>query len=93
MDVLKNLIHSEKAVAVGLLVIAASVLAAIGKLSIQQWIEYTQWMAAVYVGGKTAQGVAAKVSEAQTAKSELAALKLALQRADAQADTAAAAKP
>lgn len=53
----KNLWHSEKAIAVGMLVIAATVLTALGDMTIEQWTEYTKYLVTVYVGGKTIQGV------------------------------------
>lgn len=53
----KNLWNSEKAVAVGMLVIAATVLTALGDMTIEQWTEYTKYLVTVYVGGKTIQGV------------------------------------
>ncbi len=59
--VIKNFINSEKAVAVGLLVIGATVLTALGNMSIEQWTSYTKWMATLYVGGKTAHGVASVI--------------------------------
>jgi hypothetical protein len=53
---LKALSNSEKAVAVGALVLAATVMVFTGHLTVDQWIEYTEWMAVIYVGGKTVQG-------------------------------------
>lgn len=74
MDVFKNLIHSEKAVAVGLLMIAATVLTAMGSMSVAEWREYTTWLAGIYVAGKTIQGgvdalATAKVDAAQASAS------------------------
>ncbi len=98
LNVIKNLVNSEKAVALGLLVIAASVLAALGKMSIDQWISYTEWMAGFYVGGKSIQGAAALLGSskvvkaeavAEAAKVELQAMKLVLAENDAAADAAA----
>lgn len=63
--VVKNFINSEKAVALGMLVIGATVLAAIGTMTIEQWIGYTKWMATLYVGGKTAHGVAAVIASSK----------------------------
>lgn len=61
----KNLWNSEKAVAVGMLVIAATVLVGLGDMTIEQWTEYTKYLATVYVGGKTIQGM----TEAWTSRS------------------------
>ena len=71
--VVKNFVNSEKAVAVGLLVIGATVLAAIGTMTIEQWMGYTKWMATVYVGGKTAHGIAATIAGAKSGVSDAAA--------------------
>ena len=71
LNVIRNFIGSEKAVALGVLMIVASVLAALGKMTIDQWIDYSKWMAAFYVGGKAIQGAAASVSGAKAAQSKL----------------------
>ncbi len=70
-SVVKNFINSEKAVAVGLLVIGATVLTALGDMSIVQWTDYTKWMATLYVGGKTAHGVAAVIVNGKTTAKEV----------------------
>jgi len=62
MNVIKNFLNSEKAIFVGLLVIAATVLAALGKMTVDQWIAYTEWMAVTYVAGKTVHGAAVAIS-------------------------------
>jgi len=67
-QVVKNLLNSEKAVAVGLLVIAATVLAAVGKISFAEWQTYTRDLAIVYVSGKTVQGVAESVMNGKAKK-------------------------
>ncbi len=59
MNVLKSFLNSEKAVASGLLVIAATVLAAVGKITVQEWMDYTEVLLGIYVGGKAIQGTAA----------------------------------
>lgn len=56
--VVKQLLGSEKAVAVGLLIIAASALTATGQMTIDEWMDYTKWLAGIYVGGKSLQGAA-----------------------------------
>ena len=91
-EVLTNFSKSEKAVAVGLLVAGTTVLAAVGQISIAQWMEQTKWLAAIYVAGKTAQGVAAKVADGKEIKAENGRLKEALARSDATADAAVDAK-
>lgn len=62
LGALKNLWNSEKAVTGGLLVIAATVLTALGHMSIADWREYTVWIFGLYVGGKTVQGAATAIA-------------------------------
>jgi len=99
-NVIKNFFNSEKAIAVGLLVIAASVLAGLGKMSISEWTSYTQTLAGIYVAGKSLQGglgafaaSKANVSLASAAVADLAKTTDQIQSNDADADAAAAAKP
>ena len=61
MGVLKNFINSEKAVASGILAIGATVLTALGQMTIDQWMGYTQIILGIYVGGKTLQGAATAI--------------------------------
>lgn len=56
--VLRQLFASEKAVASGALVVLATALAGLGKISFAEWQEYTIWCLGIYVGGKTVQGAA-----------------------------------
>lgn len=62
LGALKALYNSEKAVAVGLLVICATAMVFTGYLNADQWMEYTEWMAVTYVGGKTLQGAVSAVA-------------------------------
>lgn len=80
LNVVRNFINSEKAVALGLLVLGATALTALGKMTIDQWIDYTEWMAAFYVGGKSIQGAAAKISEASGHKATAAEATLELEK-------------
>lgn len=89
LNVVKNLANSEKAVAVGMLIIAASVLAGMGKMSIQQWMDYTTLLTGFYVAGKTVQGTAAAISDGRNARAELAVLRNAIVENDTAADAAA----
>lgn len=61
MEGILGLINSKKAVAGGALIVCSTVLAALGKLTMDQWTEYTRWIFIVYVGGETANGVAATI--------------------------------
>jgi hypothetical protein len=97
LNVFKNFANSEKAVAVGLLIIAATVLTALGKLTVMQWIDYTEVMAGIYVGGKAIQGAASAVASSKTAVNAQAAtaaatLATALATNDAAADATLADK-
>lgn len=62
MGAIGNLANSEKAVALGVLVLAATVLTGLGRMTIQQWMDYTQVLAIAYVAGKTVQGVSDAVA-------------------------------
>ncbi len=88
LQVIRNFVNSEKAVATGLLVIASSVLTAMGQMSIDQWMGYTQVMAGIYVGGKSVQGAAAALSGAKKANEENEQLRAELAKNDAGADAA-----
>jgi hypothetical protein len=85
MSVLKELLSSEKAIFVGLLIVAATVLTGMGKMTIDQWIAYTEWMAVTYVAGKTIQGTAAVIKNGKKDSSDL---KKKLSDSDAAVDTA-----
>lgn len=86
MNVLRNLANSEKAIFVGMLIIAASVLAGMGKMTMDQWIAYTEWMAVTYVAGKTIQGTALAIRNGQKNSS---GLQKKLSASDAAADAKA----
>lgn len=94
-QVLKNLISSEKAVAVGLLVVAASVLAALGQMSIEQWTSYTKWLAGIYVSGKAIQGAADSYGKhrAEAARAGLEAMRSQVRDNDRRATEAAGELP
>ena len=66
--VFKSLFASEKAVFVGLLVIAASALTALDLMSVAEWQDYTKWLAGIYVGGKAVEGAASSVAGAMKAQ-------------------------
>lgn len=53
---IKALLSSEKALAGGALVIAATILVALGRMAVADWQSYTQIIFYGYVGGKTVQG-------------------------------------
>jgi hypothetical protein len=55
---IKALLGSEKALVGGSLVIAATVLVALGHMTVGDWQTYTRDVFYGYIGGKTLQGVA-----------------------------------
>jgi hypothetical protein len=59
MSVIKGFLNSEKAIASLALIIGSTVLAALDKITPQQWLDYTQIILGIYVVGKTVQGAAA----------------------------------
>ncbi len=63
----KALLSSEKAIAGGVLIICATVLAAIGLMTVPDWQTYTRDIFLVYVSGKTVQGVASVIADAKKA--------------------------
>jgi hypothetical protein len=60
--VLRAFLHSEKAVASGLLVVVVTIFVALGVVTPQQWMDYTQVVLGIYVSGKTIQGATAAIS-------------------------------
>lgn len=57
-QVIKDFLGSEKAVAAGLLVVAATVFVLTGRISFADWQSYTTNLLGIYVAGKTIQGTA-----------------------------------
>jgi hypothetical protein len=102
LQVLKNFTHSEKAVASGVCMLAATVMAAMGKMSIAEWQEYSKWILGIYISGKTVQGAAAALTgakssdeaaraherDAKQARKQLDKLKRQLNKNDSAADAA-----
>lgn len=69
-QVLRNFVGSEKAVAAGLLVIAATVLTVLGKMTLSEWQDYSLWCLGIYTGGKTVQGAASVMANGRKGKDE-----------------------
>lgn len=61
-QVLKDLFGSEKAVVALLVLIAGTVLFALGKLDAGQWKELAVWTSGIYMGTKSLQGAALALS-------------------------------
>jgi HPt (histidine-containing phosphotransfer) domain-containing protein len=91
MSALKDFFGSEKGVW-GLLLpmLGASGMLIAGELDAQQWIDFTQVMVGIYVGGKTVQGSAAAFSSSRqvagAAREEQKLLEEKLAKNDAQID-------
>lgn len=56
--VLRELARSEKAVFTLALIAAATVLTSLEHMSMEQWIDYTKYLATLYIPAKAIQGVA-----------------------------------
>jgi hypothetical protein len=61
--VAKQLLGSEKAVAAGLLVVGVTVLCALGRITPQEWMDYTKFVLGIYVAGKTVTAAAEHMSK------------------------------
>lgn len=61
--VIKQLLGSEKAVVALAVLAAVTVLVVVGKITIDEWMAYTQVIVAVYIGGKAVQGAAASIGK------------------------------
>lgn len=61
--VLKNFLNSEKAVAAGVLAAIATVFVFTNRITVQEWMNYTEVLLAIYVGGKALQGGAAALAQ------------------------------
>jgi hypothetical protein len=62
----KALLGSEKAIAGGILIICATVLVALNKMTVSDWQTYSQTVFITYVAGKTVQGAVATVANRDT---------------------------
>jgi hypothetical protein len=59
---LKGLLESKKAFAGGLLIICATVLVGLGKMTVEAWQEFSTYIFIAYASAETVNGVAATVS-------------------------------
>ena len=99
MNLLKSFFNSEKGVFAYLLpMIGITILAVMGKITVEQYVEYMIYFAGIYTGGKAIQGAAAKISNnggkalAEEAKAEVEVLKTKIDATDAAIDAALEAK-
>jgi hypothetical protein len=68
MDGLRALLESKKAIFSGLLVLAASVLAVLKIMTLQEWIDFTKWLAVTYVGAEGLDSGLGKLGAAMSMK-------------------------
>jgi hypothetical protein len=61
-QVVKDLLNSEKGVLAITLLIAITVLTALGKMTLAEWQNMALWVFGIYTGGKAVQGAAAQFS-------------------------------
>ncbi len=75
MGAIKDLLNSERGIVAIALIIAATVLCALGSISTQQWLDYSTWIFTTYAAAKTITGaiVAAKAAPAAPPASGVAA--------------------
>jgi hypothetical protein len=66
MGALTNFWHSEKGLAGAVLIVAATVLVALGYMTVEAWDGYTKWIFGIFVAGKTVQGAVATVATKKT---------------------------
>jgi len=99
MDLLKNFFNSEKGVFAYLIpMIVISVLVIMGKIEIEQYIEYMTYLVGIYTGGKAIQGAGAAIGNnankalVAEVKADIETLKSRLSSNDAAADAALEAK-
>lgn len=64
-DGIKDLFASERGVFCILLLVAATLLAFFGKVTADQWIDFTKWLVTILVASKTVTGVAQIMKPAQ----------------------------
>lgn len=68
MQAIKDLFNSERGIIALALLIGATVLAGLTRLTPDQWVDYTKWIFGIFTVGKTATGVVAAMTNASTAK-------------------------
>lgn len=69
-----DLLNSERGTLCVVLVIASTILVALGKISAQEWLEYTKWIAVTLVAGKTITSAIETMTSAKTDQAAVATL-------------------
>lgn len=95
MELLKSFFNSEKGVFAYLLpMIVISVLVVMGKITVEQYIEYMTYLVGIYTGGKAIQGAGAAIGNSSNkafvaeVKADIETLKSKIGSNDAAADAA-----
>lgn len=73
-----DLLNSERGVLCVLLVIAVTVLVIVGKVSADDWLNYTKWIAITLVASKTVTSALETVASGQTDRAAIAVAKPAV---------------
>jgi len=73
MDAIKNLFSNEHGLIMLLLIAGATVLAAVGKMTIDQWTNYSQWIFGIFMGGHAVMSAANSISNGKAAAAAPAA--------------------
>ena len=63
MDAVLAMLKSRKALVAGLLIIGATVLVALGDMSVDQWIDIIKWLYGLFVAGNVGSKVAKNLSK------------------------------
>jgi hypothetical protein len=67
MDAIKNLFSNEHGLIMLLLIIGATVLTAVGKMTVDQWTSYSQWIFGIFMGGHAVMSAADSFSNGKAA--------------------------
>jgi Ni,Fe-hydrogenase I cytochrome b subunit len=66
MDAFKNLFSNEHGFVMFLLIIGATVLTAVGKMTVDQWTTYSQWIFGIFMGGHAVMSAADSIGNARS---------------------------
>ncbi len=64
MGAISDLWKSERGLVAIVLILAMSTLTAMGNFTGEQWLDYTKWIATVYIGSKTITGAVVAIAGA-----------------------------
>jgi hypothetical protein len=67
MGAITDLWKSERGLVTCLLLVCATVLVALGQMTVDQWVDFSKWIAVVYVGGKTVTSAVETMTAAKAA--------------------------